>query len=347
MPEVSIVIPTHRRGGLDITLLGMRDQTFRDFEVILVDHRYEHRHRGVMALAQEYEVPLIHVPEYRRNGKWCVSLPAYNTGVALARGRVLMFLSDWTYVPPGWIEAHLQHHGEEPTYVTGRSIRYRGVTEEAFSDLMAFSSPFNPSTWEGKEKYEITGPAGPGRMPTYAWIFMVNDSVLRETVLELNGFDEIYNRGRGAGDSEWGTRLEVAGVRLWYWPQACTFSPCPRAVYPQLPGPAEGRADGRWTREDDFHYFYHKREPEIRASGEVRARNPYDIRELSERLDSWRQADTIDTAPLEMSDRVFWGKDVWPDDDEYVIAKSNAAVTTPSLKAAASQATPPTGEVSA
>lgn len=325
MVEVSIIVPTHRRGGIDITLLGMRDQVFRDFEVILIDHRYEHRHRDVTRMADEYGIPLIHVPEYRRNGKWCVSLPAYNTGVAVARGRILIFLSDWTYVPPGWLEAHLQHHNAKPTYVTGRSIRYRGVEQEAFSEIQTFPQPFNPQEWANKPYYQITGPGGAGPMPTYAWVFMVNDSVPRDVVVALNGFDEIYNRGRGAADSEWGLRLQVAGVRMWYYPDACTFSPCPRAVYPQMPGPAEGRADGRWTKEDDYNYFYNKRQHEIQSTGQVRARNPFDIRELSKRLDSWREAEDIDTSSLDMSDREFWGKDVWPEDDDYVIARSEAA----------------------
>jgi len=116
----------------------MRDQTYpKDrFEVILVDRRYELRHNEVMALAKQYNVPLIHVPEHRRNGRWGVTASAYTTSFALARGRVIIMLVDWTYAPPGWIEAHLQHHNGPPTYAVAPYLYHSvGITESIYRRL--------------------------------------------------------------------------------------------------------------------------------------------------------------------------------------------------------------------
>ena len=116
-------------------LAGMRDQTFpRDqFEVIFVDHRYERRHVEVMDLAKRYDVPLIHVPEHRRNGRWGCTASAFNTGFAVARGEIVIMLVDWTYAPPGWIETHLNHHTGQPSYVVGLYLYHAvGVTEPMY-----------------------------------------------------------------------------------------------------------------------------------------------------------------------------------------------------------------------
>lgn len=147
MTEVSIITPTFRPGGIDIALAGMRDQTFRDFEYIIVDHRYERRHDEVMALAREYGVNLIHVPEHRRNGKWAVCSSAFNTGFALAQGRVIIMLVDWTYAPPGWIEAHLQHHQEggeqQRGYVLSPYYYHAvGITPEVYQGLQQHASEY-------------------------------------------------------------------------------------------------------------------------------------------------------------------------------------------------------------
>lgn len=137
-PQVTVVSYTGRPGGVDIFLAGMRDQTFpRDqFEVVLVDRRYERRHQEVMDLARAYGVRLIHVPEHRRDGRWAVTSSAINTGFALARGRVILLLVDWTYAPPGWIEAHLELHDGPPTYgVAPYYYHAVGITEPMYKRL--------------------------------------------------------------------------------------------------------------------------------------------------------------------------------------------------------------------
>ena len=47
MVKVSVTIGTSRAGGIDVSLRGMLDQTFDDFEIILVDGRYHKRHACV------------------------------------------------------------------------------------------------------------------------------------------------------------------------------------------------------------------------------------------------------------------------------------------------------------
>src|SRR5262245_28610299 len=117
-PLVSVLVMMSRPGGVDITLAAMRDQTFRDFELIIVDNRYELRHERIEAMAKEYGIErVICAPEHRRNGKWIVAAAGFNTALALARGQVVIFLHDYTYVPAGWIEAHLGR-------IDGHAFRY-------------------------------------------------------------------------------------------------------------------------------------------------------------------------------------------------------------------------------
>ena len=110
-PDISVVSNVFRCGGLDLLMRGMHDQTFKNFEVILVDNRYEKRHKKVMEWAKHYGLErFYHVPEYRRNGKWSVMAAGWDTGFMLAEAPVVIMLIDYAYAPAGWIERHLEHH---------------------------------------------------------------------------------------------------------------------------------------------------------------------------------------------------------------------------------------------
>ncbi len=106
-----------QKGYSLITIAGLAGQTFKDFECIFVDNRYEKRRDRVDQIARKHGLHLIHAPEHRRNGHWMVSCEAFNTGFALARGKYVMLLPDYTYAPPDWIESVLNVLSEHPRRV--------------------------------------------------------------------------------------------------------------------------------------------------------------------------------------------------------------------------------------
>ena len=247
-PEVSVLTTTFRPGGIDILLAGMRDQSYKDFEVICVDRRYLLRRDAVRDLAKEYGVPLLHVPEHRRNGKWVSFASGWNTAIALARGRVLLFLADWMYPPAGWIEQHLNALGEARRYVVG-SYRYVALPELVLKRPYDFAEVVR--LWEsGYECTEATpvyngeildemvpfrdGRFDPAWLPRLfrqpvrhqdlrttqlarpagpgvgeGWLHIKNDSVRRDLMWELNGLDERLERGRGPLDIDLQYRMEA------------------------------------------------------------------------------------------------------------------------------------------
>ena len=379
MIDASVVSCWFRPGGLDVLMAGMRDQTYpRDrYEVILVDRRYERRHAEVMALAARYGVTnLRHVPEHRRNGPWAVVSSAFNTAFALARGTVILMLTDWTYAPPGWIEAHLRHHDGPPAYVLAPYPYHAvGITRALF-DRLASELPGRISRpWAAyadqpklrmKRDYDLStqddrqihtcldedavlrgevfdevsifeeglfDPAWLARMPPIpddgdirgcwtpagAWTdpwgtHLKNESVLREVVWRLNGLDVWSERGgRVQIDSEFGLRLEALGVRFLWEPAAVAHTANPRhGICRTRPfGDDARRVAGRWSRADCDAYF-ERRIVEIRARKFLAAPAPYTLAGLADRLALWRTAAGIDTAPLDVPDRAFYGRDIWP-----------------------------------
>lgn len=383
MPDlhVSVVSCAFRPGGIDVLLAGMRDQTYpkAHWEIILIDRRYERRHAEVMDLARRYEVPLIHAPEHRRNGRWGCTASAYNTGLALARGEIIILLTDWTYAPPGWIEAHLQHHiGGRPTYVIA-PYRYHavGITKAMYDELapefIRWSHLVYP--WEAflhqpklrtknadiippqevraeseclTEDAVLRGevfdesfifedglfqPEWLDRMPPFPgddpglrrhfplqaveppMAHLKNESMPRAPVYAINGVDVWGERGgRMQIDTDFGLRMARIGCRLLWEPAALAHCVNPRhGVCRTMPfGSAPHRVAGRWNQED-CDRFQWRRERDVRLGQFIPAPAPYTMEDLARRLEWWRAADTIPTDGLDVPDREFFGRDIWPD----------------------------------
>lgn len=103
MPRVSVIIPAFNAAAfLEVALASVAAQTFRDFEVVVVDDRSTD---GTQALAQSLLASLnlagrvIHRPAGFRQGAG----GARNAGAAVASGRILAFLDS----DDAWVSGHL------------------------------------------------------------------------------------------------------------------------------------------------------------------------------------------------------------------------------------------------
>jgi glycosyltransferase involved in cell wall biosynthesis len=294
-PKVSILVSTFRPGGIDILMAGMKDQTFKDFELIIADRRYDKRHKEVMALAKEYGINCIHVPEHRTNGHWNTFCSAWNTAIALSKGEYIFLLADWTYAPPGWIEAHLEVHKTPNRYVLSRyvytnvpdikwkkdmgnidlakqmEIGYKCITPDRMLDnnivdeIALFKEGKFSSGW--LSKLEPSKPPDqdlryliancPGLANEEGWAHVKCESVSSKILKDINGLDERLERGKGPMDIDLATRLKKYNIDIWWDPNIpyCT-SPNPRWYFRAMPwGSMKERLEDRWSYRDGLTYI--------------------------------------------------------------------------------------------
>lgn len=105
---ISIIVPTCRIGGLDILFSGLEAQSEKDFELVLADG--VHGHRGAL---REPSFRFRHVPvevSFERN-EYCRTV---NAGIEAASGDILMFLTDYTWLPEAYVALHAGWHSEHP-----------------------------------------------------------------------------------------------------------------------------------------------------------------------------------------------------------------------------------------
>lgn len=209
MPRVSVIIPNYNGlNYLPTCLEALRRQTYRDYEVILVD---DASHDDSLAWTR------VHFPEVRlvaleRNSGMAA---ACNRGAAIAQGEILVMLNSDTEAEPGWLEALVRTLDEHPRAGAAASkmlLFDRRDTLHTAGDMMGKDGiPRNRGVWERDEgqydaALEVFGGCGGGV------------AYRRTAWEEVGGFDEQLFMYLEDVDLAW--RLQLAGWEAVFAPQA-------------------------------------------------------------------------------------------------------------------------------
>jgi len=247
---ISVITPTNRVGGLDVLFAGLKAQTYRDFELILVDNIYAFRDHS-FEFGRNFADHMDDWPSYvmptRDNAfpatAYCRSV---NTGIEQARGETIVLLCDYSWLSPRCLETHAElqkkrpgplHldydycalpklHSEFPGYhQTGvpeseLEAATNAATDRYVADLEAgklarfmwsiFEEPFTSP--EGLEVTYRHRPCSTRKPGDWNWVSCKNESFPTELFLEMNGFDEAYDESHCYQDLEFSYRLRERGI---------------------------------------------------------------------------------------------------------------------------------------
>jgi hypothetical protein len=258
LPFLSVVVPTMRVGGLDVLTHGLRGQVFRDFELVLVDALRDLR--GHALDEEEYQVT--HVAPVDNPFPLNAFCRYANTGLLHARGEIVVFVTDYTYLPPDCLQRHAQFHASHdfvealmcphqylglpplrssfPTYKQSEVERYAlDVEAGKLDDCMwtIFQKEFSRADADSLPLDAIYGWADPkmkmGSGPIDPTFFHAkNESVRREHVNAIDGWDEQLDHAHCYQDSDLADRLStLRGVR-WILDQTnVAYIVNPRTVF--------------------------------------------------------------------------------------------------------------------
>jgi hypothetical protein len=255
MVHATVNLTSFRPGGLDITLKGISQQTYSDFEIVFVDSRYHKRHAQVLDYVKKLGIkqPFYHVPEYRYNGDWGVPTGAVNTGLMLAEGEIIARVMDYAWMGSTWLENHLKLHEGAKRYVIGPYHTFHGdlpiVTKNGlppkrfnvgnhtvslkdivaqrdnFDEVSIFTEEFELSLLEKlNPQYYCTDVAtwqtiqtGPTN-PVYCCI--KNDSYPLQSALEIGGANEMADSKLFGSDYDFCCRMRGNGCETWFCKEA-------------------------------------------------------------------------------------------------------------------------------
>lgn len=214
MPTVSVVMPTARYGGLDILEHSMRHQTFRDFEVLIVDEL--HRRDIIESLGWIYVEP-----PPKKPGMWWNLDASLNAAIRRARGDVIVQMNDYVWAPPTGIAQFLIRLAQEPKgMISGVSDQYMAPPQTNPKGLFSVWDSTVPLSFPPSGEKVFSDPRkadhNKGFYVTIPLLFEGNwCAYARQAWLDVGGYDEAFDIGWGYDNVEFPQRAQFAGYHTF------------------------------------------------------------------------------------------------------------------------------------
>lgn len=236
--KISIIIPTIRKGGLlEFQLKGFIGQILskEDFEIIIVDDYIDKNNNNDDNIEKEEYSRKEIVEKYGRdnnlNIKWMRSKKPYwrsnanianarNTGLIYAEGELIVFIDDYSWIKPDYLNRVWNIYKNNPIREMGYShigplisIDKTGSETRTEREIIRYVSCYGidnyPKQLVYKEHRSGTGPCIPG------WFYTSNASVPLDLIIKLNGFWEIADLTREE-DILMGLALDRIGWKFYF-----------------------------------------------------------------------------------------------------------------------------------
>ena len=210
-PTLSVLIVAYRSGPtLDRCLAALRAQTYRDYEVVLVDNDEPGAGDGAAARAAQAD-PAIRLISPQANLGFAAG---NNLAAQAATGRWLVMLNPDAYPDPDWLQRLTDAAARHPSYrvLTSRQLMDEdpGVLDGLGDVMFAAGAPYR-----GGYNRPDPGDLAEGEVFSPCGAAMMLD---RELFLGLGGFDETFFCY--CEDVDLGYRLRLAGERVLLVPDA-------------------------------------------------------------------------------------------------------------------------------
>ena len=211
MALISIIIPTWNSGStLPKTLKKLVHQTFRNFEVIIIDNGSATFNQK--QIEQDWQSLILKVIPLKKNMGFSY---ASNISAQNAKGEWLAFLNADAFPAPDWLESFMAAQKEYPHAGAFGSL----ILQDAHPNLVdSAGDVYNMSgiAWKGYGGYPVTEvPSNPRRVfaPCAAAAFY-----RRDVFLKIGGFDEGFFSY--FEDVDLGFRLNLYGYQCIFLPDA-------------------------------------------------------------------------------------------------------------------------------
>jgi len=227
--KVSIIIPTNRYGGFDITFSGLGKQTFdnNDWEVIIIDDFIENRKNECLSIAKKCSVKNILYLSSKSNYWRSNSLisNSRNTGLIYAKGELIISSDDYEWFAPKFIEEHWKMYNEGKYTLIGGGHAVKYNTEK----INEINKLYSPDAKDDIENITVRDGISYKHFPMFmdtrtpnnvencggGWFYSFNASAPLNKIIEVNGFDEEFDLTREE-DVDIGLRLEKVGCKFHY-----------------------------------------------------------------------------------------------------------------------------------
>lgn len=225
-PLVSVLCVTIRPGVFKVLKDTLASQTYRNFELVVVDGRYDERKDEVAEYMSDVDYPFLHLPDPERDReKYPYGLfHADNAGLYATRGDLVVFLQDFILMPEDGIEKFVQLYRTHPDMLwTGVDTRNAVEIDEGASQgslvldrsIDIFEGKvYKPGTEQFKSGRIRVGGARRISYNFYEWELNYAAAPRQYLLDNLGGFQTDWDKGFAYDNTEMALRHVYLGGQI-------------------------------------------------------------------------------------------------------------------------------------
>ena len=199
MPKITVVSCTVREGGMDMLTKCLNQQTFRDFEHIIVTNTFK-IWSGSTEL--KHHVSLMWDPK-KKLGDDNNLHKAWNHAIKQAQGELIVSIVDLTWIPADCLQKLWTHFEQDPkSCVTCVGHQYK----EVVNGKPEVEMWHDPRARLDQGSYYLVRPTE---------MELCVASFPKAGIYEVGGFDEVYDQGWALGEKEAMARMEKLGYKMF------------------------------------------------------------------------------------------------------------------------------------
>jgi hypothetical protein len=240
-------MPSYRPGGMDILFDALSKQTFNgSWEFLFPDEIFDQRHEALQKyLGKSYlKMDFKHIKA--ENYPYPCPASTSNTAIKVARGDLLVFIGDYSWFNKDFLQEHwdvFRRHENTTVAASYIDVVMPAMKDDPkIDDMSLFKEEWDSNKFLAQPIVHLDD----RHRFVHNWIdaergyihenwIMGLISLPRETVIRLNGYNTIYNGGKGGSDYDLNFRATKIGHRFLYSRKAtvCRCAhPHHKLVYP-------------------------------------------------------------------------------------------------------------------
>lgn len=213
-PKISVIYVTARPGGLDILRDNLKKQTFRNFELIVVDKIAPERSgEGAFYLGELCkEVHYFGEPPMKDTDVWALN-KAYNEAFRHCNGELIVSIQDYIWIPADGLQKFWNRYQETKGWISGVGHKALSPIPTPIDIIRTFDVVVVP---EGVSESDtrIDGKKDFVEM-NYSFFELNYSAFPLKDIKKLGGMDERYDQGYSCDNVNLALRAHLHGAKFY------------------------------------------------------------------------------------------------------------------------------------
>lgn len=199
--KISVITPSVRPKGLEIVKRSLDQQTFKDFEWIIIGPGGNHFSKRDAELFN-YPVALLQDAP-KKDGEMYKLNAAWNRGFRQAKGELIVSFVDMTWAPPDALENFWSHYQDNPRALVGGVGNQYEEVQNGKPEIMIWKDP--RMRMDNGSFYEIN--------PIDLEFCLT--SVPKQAISDIGGWDETWDKYAALSEKEACLRMDKLGYKFY------------------------------------------------------------------------------------------------------------------------------------